>query len=279
MRKSQEENWDKGWHAWCMECETFFLPRKGPMSWGIIGKYFYENDYRRPITVGEHASRSSWLHGLISILQYYEDQLEPYGGYYNTLSEREKRDITLRMRRNSIDPMLNFYLSSHDIGEIHRGDQLADDSDDYKDTYEETLEDEYAVMDDFFHLLPTPLFHSASGLHHMFEELDDSKGGIATYLRAIDKIEEIAFQLFLQTHGVFGNIHQKVKPSERDLYYAELLDTDISADIFTLYYRKDFEHISPEIVKPANKFLEAGFRNVYGYIPECMKVNPSRLKI
>ena len=270
-----QEHWDKAWEAYCMKCETSFLVRQGFVACGLTNDVDIEDIYRKPEFVSEHEGRAAFLYCLISVWQYFEDLVEPHGGYYTTLSKNDKEDITLKMRHSSIDPMLVFYLLIHDVGEIYDGDKLDDGS----APHEEVLEDECAVMDQFFHLLPIPLFHSASGLHRMFEEYDDSRGGLAAFIKAVDKVEAIAFQLFLQKHDHFGNIMYKKPPSERDQYYAEFLDTNLSADIYTLHYRYNFKHINPEIIRPVNNFLEAAFRDVYGQIPDCMKVDPSRLKM
>lgn len=273
-----QENWNKAWEAYCMECLTSFLVRRGLVACGLTNDANFEEIYRKPEFVSEHQGRSTNLYFLISSWYYYEKFLEPYG-CYEALSRDDKDRIMLKLRNESIDPWIAFYLSSHDIGEIRSGDAL----DDGTPEHEESRLIEYEVMSDYFSLLPPPMSKPAFVFREGFENYDDSVTNLPLLAKAIDKVEAISFQLFLYTKGFVGDIMNKEPPSERDLRYAEILGTTRAADVWTMHYRVLFKNISPGTIEPANLFLETAFRNAYcdlledRQLPKCLTVDVTNI--
>lgn len=269
------ENWKLAWQAYKMKCETSFLVRQGLVACGLVQDIDFENIYRKPEFVSEHEGRAAYLYCVIMLWQSFNDLIEPFGGDYKTMPKDDKERVEHRLHFSSVDPALVFFLLAHDIGEIRCGDTLDDGS----IMHELTRSEEAMTMDELFNRLPPSLLSYFRELRLAFEGYDADSNVNAAFIKAVEKAEAIAFQLFLHEKGFDGDITLKKPPSERDLLYAEVLGTNTAADVWALHYRVAVKDIDPDILRPVTTFLQTAFLESYNCLPECMTIDISTLNV
>lgn len=241
---------EKCWRAYKLKCETSFKTRNGTIACKALPRPKHTG-YKKPEYISEHEGRTASLFGLLYSYEYHSTAV-PIN------------------RVDAFSVML--MLLCHDIGEIYTGDAL----DDGTAPHDRNRKIEQAVLEELYSYFPNS--EQMLGIQNDFEDYSGEK--IVQYAKMVDKAEAVAFQLFLKTKGIAGDVAKKSPPSQRDLRFAKILGTSAAIDVWTLHYRIATKNIQPDnFTYRLNEFLKAGFIDAYGHIPKCLTIDVANLEL
>ncbi|MBQ6393890.1 HD domain-containing protein [Candidatus Saccharibacteria bacterium] len=232
---------EKDWLAYRMKCAESFVVRGGYVACKTSIPLSLDDIFSRPEYVAEHSGRVVLLTAL-ALLKICPNVVDTLG----------------------FDCLLQ--ALTHDIGEIRHGDQLDDGSIEH----ELFRERERKTREVFYACLPEK---QAQKLREMSEQFETYQGYFGALIKAADKVDAVAWQLFLAEHYRIGNVLMKNPPSSADLKYAKLIGTHEAPDVWCTHYRDMTRNIDREIREFFDEFLEVAFSKVYGYIPRCMTIS------
>ena len=214
-----EEGAKKVWRAYKIYAATAFVSRKG---FELVGMTPVDDS---PVDVAErfslrgesaleHQAKTAFLCSL------FASEFHNYFG----------RAAYLAQNLPSVWPLMTALLC-HDVGEVKTGD-IPDDGNAlhgtkdaaelevFKDLVRSGFEKEDAdLLVDYF---------------QMFQSHDDFEGQ-AMY--AIDKLEAVLTQIFLEQYEVYGAITAKPLPTEQDRYFMNLIGTPCAADCWAAHLK------------------------------------------
>ena len=238
------------WHAYATYCETGYIERGGTIACKVVSSMglLREDMYSmKPEFVSEHQGRSAFLLGLL--LMHYPELFEKKVDWFG---------------------MMMFELC-HDIGEVRHGDILDDGSALDNSTLLGMRDDEDEFMDEFLLYLPSHYGIEMQDIRPRFEAYEGKR---PLFLKMVEKLDAILFQMFLYTKGVSGDVKaKKPEPSRRDLRFAKIIENSRAIDVWTLHLRVAVKHAPEELKEPLRKVLTAAFKDTYRYVPKCMTVD------
>lgn len=205
--------------------------------------------YRRSESDLEHQAKTAWL-ALVFManLPWY------FGGerYYTV----------------PIDIWLRYNISlTHDSGEVEIGDIMDDGNPDHKTKDKAELEAFQKILIAY----PEIYRQEAIGLFKAFQK-KNTREGMA--IAALDKLDAIFTNLYLEKCGLRGSIYDKPHPTELDIYYAEKYGSDAPADVWCAHMldrtTKDFP---PDIMEPIIAVVIAASIDVRGKELACVRMS------
>ncbi len=236
------------WRAYVHKAEMSYKTRNGTIACGVTSELDLSDAYSRPEFIAEHEGRSAFLFGMITSWQPY-------------LMSPEMR----------ADRML--FLLMHDAGELVGGDRLDDGSSEHSNEDLSQLEKE-AMLEMLF-CFPSWEHRRMTSIYDKFEEYRDSE----VFIKAIDKVEAVLWQLFLHMHGHTGYVTNKKCPSGRDLRFGEILGTYRAIDVWCLHYRVALKDVKYRSVQLVDDVLKAAFMAVFGELPYCMTIDVTDISL
>lgn len=143
----------------------------------------------------------------------------------------------------------------HDAGEVIIGDVLDDGSSEHdkKDAAE------FAA---FSQMLVTYAI-SQHDIRNLYKAFQNKSSHEAMAIVALDKLEAILVNLLLESYGIYGKVSIKDQPTEQDLRFIELAESDAAADVWYLHMtERTLKGFPPEILEPVITLISVAEREV-----------------
>lgn len=195
--------------------------------------------WRRSESILEHQAKVAWL------ATAFINNFPGYFGEQNTY----------------IPPLNTWFLITtalcHDVGETVGGD-IPDDGNPLHDTKDDA---ELAVFKKF---VSAYAFNERRELIELFETFQNRTSRPAQALYALDKLDAVLTHMVLESHGIYGRISAKKNPTERDLYHAKQIGSDIGADVWGVQMLSKLEGFPTEVVQPVFTMLSVASLDVRG---------------
>lgn len=226
-------------------CESSFVERHGTVVCGVLPALTLYEDYpyqAKPETTAEHMGRATFLTGLI--MMYYP----------GIVPEEKKFDYLMQQL-------------THDVGEYKNGDMLDDGSILHSQAVQKAKDEEGALMEDFYKDLP-----DGQKFIEMMENFENYQGE-ELFLKLIEKLDAVLFQMFLYTKHICGDVRKKrPKASKRDLRFAGIIESFRAVDVWAFHLRllaRDYAYNFGHWLV-LERILTAGFLRIYRDVPKCM---------
>ena len=146
---------------------------------------------------------------------------------------------------------------NHDIGEVEVGDVCDDGS----KAHDLKADAEWNTVKKFYSHLPAHIQEVMLDYHRQFEDANTLLGQM---IKMVDKVDAIGKLILFERRGLYGNIHLKNPPSERDIKIANKLETGNCTDVWAYSMKLMFEanDFRPQVVNIAKEFLIVGLASI-----------------
>lgn len=241
-----EEKVKKVWSGYKLYAQTAFVPRSGYELTGMtaeqdrasVAKMFAN----RGESVLEHQAKTTWL-----VIAFREN----FGGYFFDRWCGESSAFY------SMSCML-----MHDVGEVVVGD-IADDGN------PEHENKEAAELEVYWRLAETCSFYDASAVYWPalvgpFKEFQKKQSQDGRALYALDKLEAVLMQIFLEGYGVTGHISEKPYETDLDNYFVQVTGSDKTADTWAAHLKWLLRDFEDKITEPVFSVMRFAIKDVRG---------------
>ena len=223
------------WNGYKLYALTAFVSRSGYELTGMTmareGLDVAETFEWRGESVLEHQAKVAWL------TTVFQDNFPRY------FTMEDPKHVTVAL--------------THDVGEVVVGD-IADDGNPKHGTKDA---DELKV----FEMLSKAYGSECARLVNTFKQFQTKQVRNGQALYALDKLEAVLMQIFLESYGVVGHMDKKPYETDLDRYFSEITGTDCPVDNWSAHFKWALRNCHDSVItEPVFMLIKVAILDVRG---------------